>query len=115
MKSPVEPADLDLDGTGLDESKCWIGRAGTLMLSMTVYTLLVLQTKDIYLAVLVKDELQNNTWNKKVTQLFYIIAKLIQFFQIMAAFLIFTPYNVAGYFGYFRETTYKTSGKNLRR
>ena len=62
-----------------------------------------------------KDELQNNTWNKKkVTQLFYIIAKLIQFVLIMADFWIFTPYNIAGYFGHFRETTYKTSGKNLR-
>jgi hypothetical protein len=74
----------------------------------------VLQTKR-YLAVLVKEELQNNTCNKEVTQLFYIIAKLIQFVLIMAAFWIFTLYNIAGYFGYFRGTTYKTSGKNLRR
>jgi len=51
---------------------------------------------------------------KKVTQLFYIIAKLIQLVLIMAAFWIFTPYNIAGYSGYFRETTYTTSGKNLR-
>jgi hypothetical protein len=71
--------------------------------------------KDIYLAVLVKDELQNKTWNKKSDSTFYIIAKLIQMVLIMAAFWIFTPYNIAGYLGYFRETTYTTSGKNLRR
>lgn len=91
MKSPIKPADLDLDGIGLDESKCWIGRADTLIL--TVYTLPVLQTKIYLFGSIGEDELQNNTWNKKVTQLFYIIAKLIQFVLIMAAFWIFTPYS----------------------
>jgi len=45
LKSSIQPSDLDLDGTGLDESKCWTGRADTLMLTITVYNLLVLQTK----------------------------------------------------------------------
>jgi hypothetical protein len=44
-ESPTQPAHMDLDGTGLDESKRWIGRADTLMLTLTVYTLLVLQTR----------------------------------------------------------------------
>lgn len=45
LNSPIQPADLDLDRTGLDESKRWIGRVDTLMLTVTFYTLLVLQTK----------------------------------------------------------------------
>jgi len=45
LNNPIQPADLDLDGTGLDESKHWMRKADALMLTLTFYTLLVLQTK----------------------------------------------------------------------
>jgi hypothetical protein len=97
LKSPIQPAGLDLDGTGLDESKCWIRRVDTLMLTLTVYTLLVLQTKRY---------LFGSTGERWIVK---------QFVLIMAAFWILTLYKIASYFGHFRETTYKTSSKNPRR
>jgi hypothetical protein len=102
-ESPTQPADIDLGETGLDESKWRIGRADdTLMLTFTVYTLLVPQNKR-HLAELVKDELRNNTRNKKSDSTF------LCYSQINMICSDFGFYNIAGFFGHFREIGHKTS------
>jgi hypothetical protein len=71
------------------------------MLTVTVCTLLVLQTKR-HLAELVKDELQNNEWNKKSDSTFLHPSQI----NICSGFGFC---NIAGLFGHFTEIARKTS------